>query len=259
MSQIWMFTAPMEKVHKRELKAIIDANDCKKWQIGMEVGKNGYRHYQGRLVSSNDDFFDRVTARIPTIHLEKGDHWCNYEGKEGHYWTSDDTVEIRKVRFGTPNEDQKAVIKSLMQQSDREIDVWYDPRGNAGKSWLVNHLWEKHQAHYIAPYFKSVQAMVQDCASKQMADRRPIIVIDIPRSWKWSEELYTGLETIKDGLIDDPRYSAKTVNIRGTKILVLTNTKAKLDKLSIDRWVLNGVYSDGTTRKDRARARHSTT
>jgi len=62
------------------------------------------------------------------------------------------------------------------------------------------------------------------------------VIIDIPRSWKWNEALYTAIETIKDGLVYDPRYSAKMRNIRGVKVLCMSNTMPRVSALSEDRW-----------------------
>ena len=242
------------KITTRTLMTLLEGCDTKKWQIGFEVGKNGYRHYQGRFICSRDDTFDYIGTLLPCMRLEKGEVWCNYESKTGYYISSEDFTETRKTRFGIPNDTQKKILKEVKRQTVREVDVWYDPKGNTGKSWLCNWAYETHQAWYIPPTLKSVQAIIQDCASKMQEERRPMIIIDIPRSWKWTDELYTAIETIKDGLIDDPRYSSTCINIRGVKVLVLTNYKAKVNALSIDRWVFNGKYaSDGKTRNERKR------
>ncbi|ADB24797.1 putative replicase protein [Chimpanzee associated porprismacovirus 1] len=146
--------------------------------------------------------------------------------------------------FGKMRWNQEGALEALQRTNDREIVVWYDQDGNMGKSWLCGHLYETGKAYYIPPYISTIQSMIQTVASLVLQDReagyppRPLIVIDIPRSWKWSTELYTAIEAIKDGLIMDPRYGARPVNIHGTKVIVLTNTKPKLDKLSEDRWVL---------------------
>lgn len=262
MSQRWMITIPQEveqlagvsfgtkffidnrkiNVHKRALQLIVDNNDCHDWTICREVGKDGYKHYHIRCESSNPDFFDYVTGHLPFAHLEKAEVSDDrYERKDGDFWSSRDTIEVRKVRFGTPRDEQQQRIDLLNTQSDRMIDVWYDPKGNQGKSWLCNYLFEKGMAHYVPPYLDSVKQIVQTTASLQMGEYRPIVVIDVPRSLKWDDALYTSLEAIKDGLIMDTRYSARTINIRGTKLLVLTNAKLQLGKLSVDRWRINGM------------------
>ena len=67
---------------------------------------------------------------------------------------------------------------------------------------------------------------------------RPYVIIDLPRTAKWTDELYYAIEKIKDGLLKDPRYQSKTVNIHGVKVMVMCNHEPNVSKLSADRWVL---------------------
>lgn len=241
MTKTWVMTIP-RTVPKKALRLMIEKNDCKKWTIGFEVGNDGYRHYQVRLVSSNDNFFQWVKAHIPTAHVEEGNkNWNDYERKSGNFISSEDTDQIRQVRFGTLNQFQKKVLQEVRSQNVRQIDVYLDPSGHHGKSWLVNYLWERGECHYIPPYLGTGKAIIQDVASKMEQERRSIICIDIVRNQKWTDDLYIALEVIKDGLVDDPRYSGKTINIRGTKVIVFTNAKLDTKKLTFDRWRLHGV------------------
>ena len=114
--------------------------------------------------------------------------------------------------------------------------VWYDQAGKQGKSWLVGHLWETGKACYVPPTMSTPKEIIQWVHSAYKGEG--LIVIDIPRTWSWSEPLYTVIETVKDGLVYDPRYSANMRNIRGVKVLVMSNDKPKVGKLSADRWVI---------------------
>ncbi|ADB24823.1 putative replicase protein [Chimpanzee stool associated circular ssDNA virus] len=226
--------------------------DIHKWVIGLEEGKGGYGHWQVRcnvrveVVNDWTAYLRAVFGWLGPISIwtEECSDKYTYETKEGKYWASWDTMGARQQRFGKMRWNQEGAVQALQRTNDREIVVWYDEQGNMGKSWLCGHLFETGQAYYIPPYMTSIQSMIQTVASLVLQDRdsgyppRPLIVIDIPRSWKWSTELYTAIEAIKDGLIMDPRYGARPVNIHGIKVIVLTNTKPKLDKLSEDRWVL---------------------
>jgi len=209
-------------------------NDIKKWVVGAEKGAGGYEHWQVRMQCRYN--FEQLKALFPRAHIEEASDTWEYEIKEGKYWTSWDRKENRQQRFGKYRYAQKRVYETLQDTNDREVVVWYDEEGKAGKSWFTRALWERGEAYFCAGY-TSGGAIVQDIASEYIKHGwRPIVIIDIPRAGKWTPDLYEAIERIKDGLIKDTRYSASTVNISGVKVLVCTNTKPKLDKLSADRW-----------------------
>ncbi len=239
--QAWLLTVP-RSVPKKALRIMIEKNDSKKWIIGKERGSNGYEHWQIRIEASNPNFFEWCKIHIPTAHVEKAERGvdeCAYERKEGQFWSSADRPDVLRQRYGKLRPAQKRAIQALEATNDRQVVVWYDGGGNVGKSWLTGHLWETGQAYYVPPTVDTVKGMIQWVASCYMdGGYRPYVIIDIPRSWKWSDQLYTAIESIKDGLIYDTRYHARMINIRGVKVLVLTNTMPKIDKLSQDRWCI---------------------
>lgn len=232
MSEIYMITTPRDHTCKREIMKTIEDYDIHKWIVAIEKGKGGYEHFQIRLQTSAT--FDQLKERFPKGHIEKASNTWEYERKEGRYWTSDDTRQILSCRFGRINDLQRRILERTKRQTNRGITVVYDPRGNNGKSWLCRHLYERGIGFYVPPTIDNAKGIIQYISSGYRGEE--IIVIDIPRSWKWSESLYTAIETIKDGLVYDTRYHASMRDIWGVKVLVMTNNKPKLDKLSEDRW-----------------------
>lgn len=255
----WMVTIPRKTKYDRfdQIMKMFRNRDIHKWIVGAERGENGYDHWQIRLHTRNDNDKDGIGWNIekskwaeygfPEAHIEPCSDKYEYEAKEGKFLASWDTAECRKLRFGKPRWYQECAIGDLYRTNDRQILVWYDPKGNCGKSWLVGHLFEKGEAYYLPPYMNSVNQMIQTLASLVLEDRnrgfppRPLVIIDIPRSWKWSDDLYVAIEAIKDGLLMDPRYSARPVHVRGMKVLVMTNNEPKQKKISEDRWKI--MYS----------------
>lgn len=227
-------------VSKRELRIMLEKNDCKKWIIGMEEGKNGYKHYQIRLSTSNKGFFYWASTHITGLHIEEaGTDSFEYERKEGKFWTSDDNNEIRKVRFGKLKENQITIMEKVETQNDREVDVFLDPTGNHGKSWLTIHLWETGKALVVPRASATAEKLSAFVCSAYKGE--PYIIIDIPRAQKPTVGLYEAIEELKDGLVFDHRYSGKTRNVRGAKIIIFTNTPLDLKKLSHDRWRVHNV------------------
>lgn len=247
------------KTTKREILHSLESVDSKKWTIGIEQGKRGYQHYQIRYEASGDkdEAWNRVKSFIPTAHIElanDSERAWKYERKDGHYWCSWDTIEVRAQRYGQLRPFQKAVLKALRNQNDREILVWYDQEGKMGKSWLTGHLWENGQACVVPATINEPKAIIQYVASTY--DKEPIVIIDIPRAGKWNNALYEAIEVIKDGLVYDTRYSGRMKNIKGIKILVMTNSYPKVDKLSKDRWkVIMEYYGEVLIEHPQPRAR----
>lgn len=229
---IYMLTMPRTTQNKVLFKKFIENNDIHKWVIGYETGRTGYEHFQCRIQFAGD--FSKIKNGFPDAHiLEASDDW-GYETKEGHFVSSDDNAAVLSCRYGILRDYQQQILNILDGQSDRGILVWYDKVGGIGKSYLTRWLHERRLAYYVPPTIRDPKSIIQYvCAGYQ---HQKYIVIDIPRSAQWDESLYTAIETIKDGLIYDTRYTARVRDIWGAGVLVLTNTIPKLDALSIDRW-----------------------
>lgn len=239
MSQIFMITIPRLNTHRREIMEFIKNNDIHKWIVAKETGRSGYEHWQIRL-STNRSFED-LKGVFPTAHIEPSTEWGDYERKEANFVCDQDTNDVLRCRFGKLRENQRRILREVYRSSDRSIVTVYDPCGGTGKSFLCRWLYERNLGFYVPPTVRNTQGIIQYVASGYRGQR--IIVIDIPRSSRWTNELYEGIETIKDGLVYDTRYSAKMRDIWGVKVLCLTNTQPCLDSLSLDRWIL--ITSDG--------------
>ena len=128
---------------------------------------------------------------------------------------------------------------TVPSENDRQVDVWYDPIGNRGKSWLAGHLFETGQA-CVVPRDWTNPSEITNYLVHNYQDEG-IIVIDIPRETGIPKGFYATVEMIKDGLIGTTKWEGKMRNIRGVKIMIMTNHMLDLKKLSKDRWRLNGI------------------
>lgn len=231
---IWMLTMPWTAANKKIIKIFLEEQDIHKWVIGYEIGRGGYKHIHVRLQFGGD--FAVIKRYFNGCHIEEGSDDWKYEKKDGHFVAWDDTPDVRRCRFGKLRNHQDRILSLLDRQSDREILVWYDRTGGIGKSFFTRWLVERRRAYYVPPTVDNVKQIIQWVCSGYQGE--PYIVIDIPRSAKWNQSLYTGIESIKDGIVYDTRYSASMRDIWGVKIIVLTNGIPKLDALSRDRWVI---------------------
>lgn len=227
-------TMPRNGTNKALLKKFILDHDIHKWCIGYETGRTGYEHFQVRIQYGGT--FDELKRVFDDAHIEEGSDEWEYEKKGGHFVSHEDTIDVLRCRFGRLRDNQLRILELLSKQNDRGVLVWVDYTGGVGKSFLTRWLIERRRAYYVPPTVENARQIIQWVCSGYQG--QPYIVIDIPRSAKWSEPLYTAIEAIKDGIVYDTRYSAKLRDIWGVKILVLTNSKPKLDALSKDRWTI---------------------
>ena len=233
---------PESRRNLRIFKILYEEYDGKRYTIGVEQGKGGYKHYQLRFTISGDadKFFLSCKEGLPELHLDKAQsETSDYERKDGYYWSSDDTNAVRSVRFGEPTNRQRHWGNLLKKQGDRSILVLYDKDGGHGKSWWAIHLREKRLSYNIDVLEASNTMIIRDICDGYNGE--PYLIVDIPRGHPWTQNLSNVLEKVKDGLISDPRYSHKERNIRGVKIAVCTNEKPPLKTLSADRWQIIDV------------------
>lgn len=204
------------------------------------MGRNGYRHWQIRLETSNHHFFEWCQVNLPTAHVEEASaEGGDYERKSGDFISSNDTPQIRSVRFGVLRPAQKKILEEVNDQGDREIDVYLDPNGNHGKTWLSIYLFERGRGLVVPRASTTAEKLSAYVCSAYNGEE--YIIIDIPRSRKLTPELYEALEELKDGLVYDHRYHGQCRDIRGAKLIVFTNTELDTKKLSHDRWRLHGI------------------
>lgn len=229
-----MLTIPRSYWVKKALKVFISKFDIHRWIIAEETGANGYQHFQVRVYTSASQ--DQIMKFWGIAHVERSSGDMRYERKEGRFWCSDDTDRIRSCRFGIPTRKQRDMLDFIRAGGDRSISIIYDAEGGVGKTWLVRHLWERGEAFYVPPTTSTVQGIIQFICAGYRGER--YILIDIPRSWKWSDQIYTAIETVQDGFVYDTRYSASLRDIWGVKVAVMCNTKPNPKGLSADRWRL---------------------
>lgn len=250
MSTNYMITLPRTRESIQAvwlLQWMID-NDIHKWIIAKETGTDGYKHWQIRVQARYT--WEEMKKKFGSeAHIEEASDTWTYERKEGEYWSSTDTPGALEQRYAELRPWQKRILEISEKSTDREIVVCHDPAGNHGKSFLIAYLWERGLAHCVQGQ-NNAKGIVQDCASEFISNGfRPIVVIDIPWTWKWTKDLYVAIERIKDGLIKDTRYGSRTINIHGVQVLVMCNQKPNMKLLAPDRWKLLTICDseDGPT------------
>ncbi len=235
---------------------------AKKYSFQREEGDSGYNHFQGRLslykkrrkMEALRLFEIQPNYFEPTVKSEylKGEgFYCLKEDTriEGP-WTEKDKPKFvpRHIAGRTPYAWQQKVIDSKEVYDERRINCIIDPSGNSGKSILASFV--RNRGGITLPPIGDckdlISAMCDILIGKQ--ERNPgLITVDIPRSInnKRLYMLFTAIETIKDGYIQDFRYKFRDWEYNRPQIWIFTNNDIETKYLSKDRFIFWRFNDDG--------------
>lgn len=210
--------------------------------LGDETGNGGYRHFQFCMDCAGNL---REYADINSLgwHIEECVSWDaakNYCRKTGNYLYFGDSIEERYykwIRSRKPLQCWQTFGASVAHQTDRQITVWVDTDGCAGKSTFA-YILERRGKCLNIPRTEHNPTKLLDFVAMHY-NNEPLIVVDIPRDQKVSKDLCRALETVKDGVITSAKYHGTKKFIKGVKILVFTNhflDKSVYAALTKDRW-----------------------
>lgn len=133
---------------------------------------------------------------------------------------------------------QMFVLNLIKQEPDDRAVYWfYEEVGRVGKSALAKHLVMHHDAVYAGGKISDVSYILS-----QRNDVR-IVVYDIPRT-NVDYVSYTGLEQIKNGLLNSPKYESRTLLFNPPHVLCFSNSAPKWESVSLDRWKVYRITSE---------------
>lgn len=254
---IWVydFTIPADRVELGTLKDWCKTK-CKKWVFQKERGEDGYVHYQVRVSLQKKKrvgkFVKEMVALNWGVHVtptsEENSTNFNYVMKEETRiegpWTDQDSKipsHLQEIPVWRPW--QQKVVDSIKKIEPRTINVIRDPRGNNGKSYLSSWLAVRKLARRLPAIndTKDVMRMVMD------APKAKCYFIDLPRAQdkKRLHNLIAAIEEIKNGYAYDDRYQFKEEFFEVPNIWIFTNMWIPSELLSVDRWTLWTIDSDG--------------
>ena len=223
-------TASAEKIPEDTLRAWLDKH-CERYAYGRETGENGYRHYQIRLVlkvGADISEMRKVWSAFGHVSCTSVRNF-DYVLKEGDFVCS--WIKIpESMQNPVFRPWQKALLE--LEQSDREIDVIIDIKGNTGKSWITKYLALKNKATNVPSGLASKDIM-RMCLKRGTTGW---YIFDMPRaSGKQTKDTWSAIESIKNGYLWDDRYTWEEKWIDPPKVTVFTNEYPKYDLVSEDR------------------------
>lgn len=217
---------------------------CKDYTVQEERGSNGTQHLQGCLSFKQKTRFEALQKLWPKVHWEKSrsstaHQYCSKLTFEGaRLWTS--TKTVKTFRPSHPFFDD---IENLMKIDPdyRHIYWYYDPDGNIGKSAFSKFMYVK--------YPKQVNVITSnksnDILTAITGDEK-LVIMDFPRCSDISYTPYRAIEQIKNGFITDCKLkrTARTLCFDIPHIVIFSNDKPDITKLSSDRWIVRSFKTE---------------
>lgn len=226
---------------------------CKAYTFQLERGdENGYLHYQGRLSLIKKKrttecaglFADTGIHVSPTSkNAREGEAFYCMKAEtrvEGPWTEKDFKPPKRKLKCIVKMEEeglmpwQKSILEKVEGYDSRHIHVLVDTKGNNGKTWLMKWVQWNDLGQIIPPMYSA-----EDLIGFSMSfPDKPLYVVDMPRAMKKAKlsGFYSGIETIKNGILYDKRYHGKFHLMDEPQIIVCTNKFPPVRYLSKDRW-----------------------
>lgn len=145
-----------------------------------------------------------------------------------------DDVELRDWQVKLKNE-------VLGKPHERRVIWYYDPKGNAGKSWMKDYLVGKHDA------FATENSASRDIAYAYKGQR--IAVFDFKRCMDGRVN-YGAIEMIKDGSMFSPKYQSCYKMFARPHVVVFANWLPDRSAMSADRWSIREIKADDLSPED---------
>lgn len=217
---------------------------CKKWAIqGEECPSTGNFHWQCRvslLNKSRKPPSMTWAAHVTPTSLNCNDFYayCTKENTRviGPYTDKDKELYIPKqIRMITQLKPwQQSILDKSLIFDTRIIDWVFCPTGNIGKSTLCGWI-RAYELGRVLPMvndYKDLMEIVLEIPTSTL------YLLDLPRAIKKNKlfQLYSSIETIKDGYAFDTRYRFREKVFDSPNIWVFSNTLPNKSLLSNDRW-----------------------
>lgn len=235
----WDFTRKASGITPEALKAACRLV-AKKWAFQLEVGtQTGYEHYQGRIslktkARHGPDWPETHWSVTSNENRDNSFYVLKEDTRKAGPWTDADAYIPRQVRDIVLRPWQQAIINSANTWDTRTINILHCPGGNIGKSTLKTYA-GAHRIGRALPMmesYKDYMRMVMD------TPKCKLYLIDFPRSQQrlGCGNLWSAIETIKDGYAYDDRYGFREEYFDCPTVWVFTNNLPDRSHLSVDRW-----------------------
>lgn len=231
---------------------------CKKYVFQLEEGKEGYKHYQGRISLITKKRINQMIKFQPwtnhahfTITSARGAQDVEYVTKVESRIAGPWHGPMKQIFIPSHIKDivlrpwQESLINLCNIYEKRKIYVIIDYVGNIGKSTLCTYM-RCHGLGRIIPPMNEAKDIMRMVCNMKISNT---YLIDMPKALPKIKlnQLYSAIESVKSGYAYDDRYRFKEKIFNIPNIVVFTNVRPDRGLLSNDRWELLSVIDNNLT------------
>lgn len=222
-----------------------------------ETGKEGTKHLQGTILLKNGKTFTAMKSLFMKCHLEvirnkksSVNYCCKDDTRTGKVYTNiKSKVPIKDYLDGVELYGwQKELTEILNGEVDTRKIYWYwEQIGNVGKTQFCRHLCIKNK-DYLYLTGKASDMKYTIATAIENGNLPVCILMDFTRS---QEEYisYQGIEEIKNGIFYSSKYKGNMVIFNIPHVIVFSNFRPEMFRLSIDRWDIREIATlDGSVK-----------
>ena len=198
-----------------------------------------------KMVEINDDDGQEVSTNIHTLKYVKSALAiranCIKQIEKSFISARDISITNESdTQFTKKWQEQVELI--LLEKGDRrQINYIWDSEGNSGKTEFIKKMKKRHPARVLEVAHASAQNMARFMGKEKDVMKKDIILLDIPKAYKFKREHYTFIEEMKDGkiTISSPNGSSSFRHVANPiQICFFSNVEPAREGLSASRWII---------------------
>lgn len=145
---------------------------------------------------------------------------------------------VPQLVVGQPRDGWQRELVDLVgnEPHERGIHFYVDPDGNSGKSWICAYLLQ------TMPEKTQILKTGKEADMCYAVDEsKSIFLLDVPRS-RMEFLQYSVLEQLKDRMVFSTKYNSQMKILPlPTHVIVMCNEQPDMNKLSVDRYIINNI------------------
>ena len=135
----------------------------------------------------------------------------------------------------------------LAKGDSRQIQYVVDAEGNSGKTEFIRKMKKKHPARVLEVAHASAPNMARFVANQKDVMKKDIILLDIPKAYKFKLEHYAFIEEMKNGKVtistpNGPSWFRPVAN--PIQVCFFSNVDPAREGLSASRWIIYDLIRD---------------